>query len=99
MQKVFRSKIIFYAVVSVNAIDHVDDFGQAAREIQRVLKPRGKLRMQVHYHPPTRCEPIEVDDTILLESFEALGIQKVGESEIEGTKGQKLVVWSTPDQA
>ncbi len=87
----------FDAVISVNAIDHVDDFGQAAREIRRVLKPAGKLRMQVHYHAPTRCEPWKLDDTMLLEAFQDIGIRKICETEIAGPKREKLVVWSTPD--
>jgi len=40
----------FDAVISVNAIDHVDDFYKTAAEIKRVLKPEGKLRLHVHYH-------------------------------------------------
>ena len=34
----------FDAVISVNALDHVDDFQQVAREIQRVVKPGGSQR-------------------------------------------------------
>lgn len=89
----------FDAVVSVNAIDHVDDFGQTAFEIQRVLKPKGKLRMQVHYHAPTRCEPWELNDAILLEHFKALGIEKINESENAGKKGEKRQVWASGNTA
>jgi SAM-dependent methyltransferase len=89
----------FDAVVCVNAIDHVDDFGSVAQEIQRVLRPGGKLRMQVHSHKPRRCEPIELDDAILFEAFEALCIEKISELEVEGKTDQKLVIWSTPDEA
>jgi SAM-dependent methyltransferase len=54
----------FDAVISVNAIDHVDDLPQTAAEIKRVLKPHGLLRMHVHYHRATTCEPIEIDDAL-----------------------------------
>lgn len=59
----------FDAVISVNAIDHVDDFFLTAREIQRVLKPNGMIRMHVHYHPKTKTEPLELNDEIIQEAF------------------------------
>lgn len=40
----------FDAVVSWNALDHVDNFEETAREITRVLKTGGELRVEVHYH-------------------------------------------------
>lgn len=40
----------FDAIVSVNAIDHVDDFPLAAYEICRVIKPDGILVFAVQYH-------------------------------------------------
>jgi len=69
----------FDAVISVNAIDHVDDFASAAREISRVLKKDGALRMQVHYHAPTELEPNALDDDKILEHLGHLGIKKVSE--------------------
>jgi SAM-dependent methyltransferase len=59
----------FDAVISVNAIDHVDSIQETALEIRRVLKPGGLLRMHVHYHPPTKCEPVSIDDGLFQELF------------------------------
>ena len=69
----------FDAVISVNAIDHVDDFARAAREISRVLKKDGVLRMQVHYHSPKELEPNALTDADLLTHLGHLGIVKVSE--------------------
>jgi ubiquinone/menaquinone biosynthesis C-methylase UbiE len=69
----------FDAVISVNSIDHVDDFPLAAQEISRVLRPGGILRMEVHYHSPTTCEPWKLDDSIIIQYFDHLEIQKVSE--------------------
>ena len=59
----------FDAVISVNAIDHVDNIRATAAEIKRVLKKGGLLRMHVHYHPATKCEPISFDDDFFKELF------------------------------
>jgi len=59
----------FDAVISVNAIDHVDNIGESADEIRRVLKPGGQLRMHVHYHEPKLWEPIEINDDFFQELF------------------------------
>lgn len=59
----------FDAVVSVNAIDHVGDFAQVAREIRRVLRPGGKLRFHVHYHPATLAEPNVLNDELLYKHY------------------------------
>jgi SAM-dependent methyltransferase len=69
----------FDAVISVNAIDHVDDFARAAREISRVLKSDGVLRMQVHYHAPRELEPHALTDDVVLAHLGHLGIEKVSE--------------------
>jgi SAM-dependent methyltransferase len=63
----------FDAVISVNAIDHVDNIDEAAKEIRRVLKPGGQFRMHVHYHRPTVCEPTEIDDDKFRRLFEWCG--------------------------
>ena len=52
----------FDAVVSVNAIDHVDDFEAAIKECCRVLRPDGELRIEVHYHAATITEPNVIND-------------------------------------
>lgn len=64
----FESRF-FDAVISANAIDHVDDLQKTADEIRRVLKPQGKFRMHVHYHPPTTTEPLTLDDRIFTGFF------------------------------
>jgi SAM-dependent methyltransferase len=69
----------FDAIISVNAIDHVDDFANAAREISRVLKKGGVLRMQVHYHAPKKLEPNALDDETILAHLGHLGIEKVSD--------------------
>lgn len=71
----------FDAVISVNAIDHVDDFYKTAQELKRVLKPDGRFRMHVHYHPKTIAEPIELNDEIFLECYSWVsGLRKLSES-------------------
>jgi SAM-dependent methyltransferase len=91
--------VSFDAVLSVNAIDHVDDFGAAAREVTRVLKPGGILRMQTHYHEPTICEPWRLNDEVVLHHFGHLGVKKVQEAPVPGQAHELLVVWSTPTSA
>ena len=59
----------FDAIISVNAIDHVDDFFKTAKEIERVLKPQGFMRMHIHYHKKTSAEPQELNDDIVKEAF------------------------------
>jgi len=94
----------FDAVISVNAIDHVDDFARAASEISRVLKKDGVLRMQVHYHPPRELEPYALTDEDVLAHFGHLGIEKISEevpsgpardpgSSPEVDPRERLVVW------
>jgi SAM-dependent methyltransferase len=98
----------FDAVISVNALDHVDDFASAAREICRVLKPQGVFRAEVHYHPPTELEPHSLDDQEILLHLGDLGIEKVRETvpgepfrDPESVRkidpGERLVVWANDD--
>lgn len=87
------------AVISVNAIDHVDDFLATAKEIQRVLKPNGLFRMHVHYHQKTVCEPIELNDEVFASAYNWLsGLYKVSESNTKfgshAKQGEKYAVWS-----
>ena len=89
----------FNAVVSVNAIDHVDDFEKTALEIKRVLKPDGKFRMHVHYHPKTTAEPLELNDEVFLKNYSWVqGLKRLHESKEKlGTvltdPNEKYVVW------
>jgi ubiquinone/menaquinone biosynthesis C-methylase UbiE len=69
----------FDAVISVNALDHVDDFQQAAREIQRVLKAGGGLYLELEYHEPTYLEPISLDDAVVRQAFSGCQLRKVSE--------------------
>lgn len=59
----------FDAIISVNAIDHVNDFSATAKELKRVLKPGGRFRMHVHYHPKTKAEPLELNDEVFLQNY------------------------------
>lgn len=90
----------FDAVISVNAIDHVDNFEQTAQEIRRVLKAEGKLRMHVHYHRPTIAEPIEIDDSRLRQAFSWVNnLTKISESKLKTghelrAHEESYVLWS-----
>ena len=87
------------AVISVNAIDHVSDFSAVAKEIRRVLKPGGTLRLQAHYHKPTPLEPQSLDDELILREFGSLGVRKVAERRVKPGEqvhdfDECLVVWA-----
>jgi len=89
----------FDAVISVNAIDHVDDFFRTAQEIKRVLKPAGRLRMHVHYHQKTITEPIELNDAIMQAAYGwCEGFCKIDESQskMDWTlpAGESYALWS-----
>jgi SAM-dependent methyltransferase len=72
----------FDAVVSVNAIDHIDDFAGGAEEIRRVLRPDGSFRMHVHYHLATETEPLELDDAVFLEHYGWVpGLRRIAQSD------------------
>jgi SAM-dependent methyltransferase len=93
------------AAIAVYSIDHVDDFARAASELKRVLKPGGALRMEVHYHPPTRLEPQVLDDDNVLAHLGDLGLEKVSEEVPGGVcrhsddPSELIVIWRTTDQA
>lgn len=59
----------FDAVISVNALDHVDDFERVASEIQRVVKRGGGIYFEVEYHMPTITEPITLTDDRIVAGF------------------------------
>jgi SAM-dependent methyltransferase len=69
----------FDAVISRNALDHVDDFPSVAREIGRVLKPGGGLFFSVEYHRPTLNEPQQLNDESIKSAFRHLNIGKIRE--------------------
>lgn len=67
----------FDAVISVNALDHVDDFARVASEIQRVLGAGGELFLEIDCHPPRRLEPQALDDAKVRAAFGACRMRKV----------------------
>lgn len=90
----------FDAVISVNAIDHVDDVDHVAKEIARILKPDGTVRIEVHYHRPTLLEPWSLNDEAILRHFAPLGIRKIQErpyAELDPDNateaGDALAIW------
>lgn len=93
----------FDAIISVNAIDHVDDLYKTVKEIQRVLKPSGLIRLHVHYHKKTETEPIELDDRIIENAFHwCNNWHKIKESKIKHgfeleNNEEKYVLWSNFD--
>jgi len=87
----------FDAIISINALDHVDNFMQTAKEIERVLKPNGKVRLYLHYHKKTITEPIELNDEIIQSNFMFCNIAKVSETKIENAlqdDTERYVLWS-----
>jgi SAM-dependent methyltransferase len=88
----------FDVVISVNAIDHVDDFFQTATEIRRVLKNDGLFRMHVHYHAKTPTEPIELNDEVFSRAYSwCRGLRKIDEKTrkygSEAGPGESYALW------
>jgi SAM-dependent methyltransferase len=90
----------FDAVVSVNAIDHIDDFAGGAAEIRRVLRPGGSFRMHVHYHSATETEPLELNDSVFLEHYGWVpGLRRIAVSDTKDSgmytalAGEQFVLW------
>ncbi len=69
----------FDAVISVNALDHVDDFPLVASEIQRVLKVGGRVYFDIEYHEPRPLEPQRLDDALVLSSFSSCEMRRIRE--------------------
>lgn len=89
----------FDAVVSVNALDHVDDIDAVACEIRRVLRPRGRLRLQLNYHAPTVTEPVTLDDDAVERLFGwAPGLRKIRDEEHPVEEGERLTLWVAGDE-
>ena len=71
----------FDAIISVNALDHVDDFEKTALEIKRVLKEDGLVVFHLHFHPPTVTEPLELTEERVTKAFAGIkNFRKVSES-------------------
>lgn len=88
----------FDAVMAVNAIDHVDNLEAVAKELCRVSKKDCLFAMNVHYHHPTDCEPIEITN----ERFAALfswvaGLRVVSRADrsfsVQVKEGEQIVLW------
>lgn len=51
---------------TMNAMDHVDNFAQASREVLRILRPGGLFIGSFNLdEPPTRCEPQTLDEALI----------------------------------
>lgn len=95
----------FDAAISLNALDHVDDFHAVAAEIQRVLKPGGAMHIEVEYHKATVTEPLELKDTIVRAAFGAMHLECVanrgkkdaweagGTFSPHATNDERIVLW------
>ncbi len=59
----------FDAVVSNNALDHVDDFEAVAAEMERVAKPGALIRFRVDCHLPTPTEPLTLSNEKIRDAF------------------------------
>ncbi|HVW96651.1 MAG TPA: class I SAM-dependent methyltransferase [Mucilaginibacter sp.] len=89
----------FDVVLSVNALDHVDDFELTAKEIKRVLKPGGWVVLHLHYHPPTQNEPLELNDERVAKAFADIrNFRKLSESQekfgYQCDEGESYALWS-----
>lgn len=89
----------FDVILSVNAIDHIDDLVQAGKELERVSKPDCFFAMHVHYHPSTVCEPVEITDSLFKKVFGWVkGLHVVSRLQHSYTsvvpKGEQFVLWS-----
>ena len=89
----------FDAIISVNALDHVDDFEASVAEIKRVLKPGGKMRFHLHYHKETKTEPVELNDERVAKAFSwEKNFKKIHNSTSKrGTfleEGEEYALWS-----
>jgi SAM-dependent methyltransferase len=89
------------AVISVNAIDHVDDFMKAIEVCERVCDKDGEIRMDIHYHAPTVTEPHVLNDEIVKSAFKIFDMKKIAENPSTvfyppGThpKTDRFAVWS-----
>lgn len=69
----------FDAIISVNAIDHVDDLPSVAGEITRVLRPGGIFIFWAELHSSRLVEPWHIDDEIVKAYFGHLTIKENNE--------------------
>ena len=71
-------------VISVNALDHIDNFKQAIKEIHRILKPEGCIILQLNINKKrTITEPILLNKMIIKNELkEFFNYQIVKETDI-----------------
>lgn len=93
----------FDGIISVNALDHVDDFEKVAAELLRILKPGGILLFHLHYHYKTITEPVELNDERVKAAFsEVKDFRKIAEKKEKfGSvceEGESYTLWTNlPD--
>ncbi len=68
------------AVISVNAIDHVDQFEDAINACEMMCDIDGEIRMDIHYHAPTVTEPHVLNDEIVAAAFKKFDMKKIAEN-------------------
>jgi SAM-dependent methyltransferase len=88
----------FDAVISVNALDHVDDFPRVATEMERVLKSGGEMRFEVEYHEPWLTEPVSLTDAEVLANFRRTTMTKVVERTAQEVYRASGITTSHPDE-
>ena len=67
----------FDAVISRNALDHVDDFEATCQEICRGIKPSGIVHILLNYHAPTPTEPQLLNDELVVKHFDDMELKVV----------------------
>jgi len=92
----------FDAVISVNAIDHVNDIRKTSIEIKRVLKENGLFRMHVHYHKATKWEPVVINDAMFIDVFSwCQNLHKIRETKTSYSQSaetdEMFTLWSNFD--
>jgi len=94
----------FDAVISVNAIDHVDDFKAAIAQCERVCRSDGEIRIEVHYHAATVTEPHVLTDSDVGAAFSKFAVRKISENPSwvfypKGThpESDRFALWSNRD--
>lgn len=92
------------AVISVNAIDHVDQFEDAINACEIMCDMDGEIRMDIHYHAPTVTEPHVLNDEIVAAAFKKFDMKKIAEnpSRVFYPRGthpdsDRFAVWSNRD--
>lgn len=83
-------------VLSVNALDHVGDFGLAVNEIHRVLKPGGQILLQFDAaHEPTLEEPLLITDALIEECLSRRFDYEIVKRWKRGRHGESVAIVGT----